>query len=66
MAYEVANGPIGGRYSEEALASIQEQLQHVCRVLIAQSVEDGDEIPELKPYPRPGAVYGAGVDDGGS
>lgn len=64
MAYEIANGPIGGRYSEEALASIQEQLQHVCRVLIAQGVEDDDEIPKLKPYPRPGAVYGSEADDG--
>lgn len=53
-AYERLNGPIGSSaYQEEALASMHEMLQHLARILIAQNVEDEDDIPDISHYPRP-------------
>lgn len=52
-AYELINGPIGGRYSEELLADIHQQLQRVCSILIAQHVEHEQQVPQPQRYPRP-------------
>lgn len=53
-AYETLNGPVGsGAYEQEALASIQEMLQHVARILIAANADEDSKIPEMVHYPRP-------------
>lgn len=53
-AYELLNGPVGSAaYSEEALASMHEMLQHIGRILIASNAEDQSSVPELIHYPRP-------------
>lgn len=56
-AYEQLNGPTGPQYEQQALAEIQEMLQHVCRLLVAQSAEDEDDIPAVQHYPRPNELY---------
>jgi hypothetical protein len=63
-AYETVNGPIGPQYVESVLAAIQEQLQEVCRLLIAQGVEDEDDVPDLHHYPRPYELYNLEEPDG--
>jgi hypothetical protein len=53
-AYERATGPLGGRYSDETLAAIQEQLQLTCYLLGAQGEEVGgaDELSAFFDDPR--------------
>jgi hypothetical protein len=53
-AYERATGPLGGRYSDETLAAIQEQLQLTCYLLGAQWEEN--PAPQPKPWPRAAQV----------
>lgn len=52
-AYEIINGPVGPQYEREALASIHEILQNVCRLLVAQNSKETDDIPDVVRYPRP-------------
>lgn len=56
-AYEYLNGPLGPGYEQNALAEIHEMLQNVCRLLVAQNVEDEDDIPDVEHYPRPHEVF---------
>lgn len=65
-AYELVNGPIGSQYSDDALAAIHEQLQQVCRLLVAQNAEDEDDIPQFHPFPRARAVYDSWEEENGS
>lgn len=51
-AYELVNGQVDSQYSDDLLAAIHEQLQQVCRLLIAQGADDEDDIPDINPYPR--------------
>lgn len=62
-AYELTNGPIGSQYSDDILAAIHEQLQQVCRLLIAQGAEDEDDIPDLHRYPRTYEMFQLDLED---
>lgn len=53
QAYEMVNGPIGGRFQEDVLISIHEMLQQIGRILVAQHTEHREDIPDLMRYPRP-------------
>lgn len=63
-AYELVHGTVDSQYSDDLLASIHEQLQQVCRLLIAQGAEEEDEIPEIHPYPRTYQMFQLEEDDG--
>jgi hypothetical protein len=53
-AFEIANGPLDGRYSDEALASIHEQLQVVAFLVGAQLAgKRKNPVPKPKHFPRP-------------
>lgn len=57
MAFERAHGPINGEWSEEALASIQEQLQQLSYLLSQAKFTDKTHrrgpVPKPERYPRP-------------
>lgn len=55
-AYERAHGPLGNMYSNEALASIHEQLQ-IANALKGAEFGDENPIPDPEKYPRPGAMF---------
>jgi hypothetical protein len=63
QAYELVAGPIGSRYSEEALANIHEELQSLKQVLMAVNMKDPEEAPPVIHYPRPGE-FGLEEDEG--
>jgi len=52
-AYELLNGPLGSSYEQNALASIHEMVQQLCRVMIAVNSEDSSGVPDIVRYPRP-------------
>lgn len=54
-AFERAHGPIGREWEHETLASIQELLQNLCRLMGGQYEEN--PAPEPKRYPRPNAFF---------
>lgn len=57
MAFERANGPINGEWSQEALANVQEQLQTIAYLLGQAHFTDKTHrrgpIPKPERYPRP-------------
>lgn len=55
-AYEIALGPIGGQYSDAALAHIHEQLQNISYLLGAQAGED-NPVSQPEHYPRPDEIF---------
>lgn len=61
MAFEKADGPIGGQYEQEVLASIHEQLQAIAHLLGAAHFTDKEHpdnpVPEPIRYPRPDEVF---------
>lgn len=63
-AYELVNGPIDSQYSDDLLAAIHEQLQQVCRLLIAQGADEDDDIPDVHRYPRTYEMFELEADDG--
>lgn len=54
-AFERAHGPIGREWEHETLASIQEQIQFLTRVVGGQYEEN--PAPEPKRYPRPNEMF---------
>lgn len=55
QAYEVAYGPVGPAYQNEALASLADLMQHLIYVVQAVQVDEKQrkEIPQGPPFPRP-------------
>jgi hypothetical protein len=57
MAFERATGPINGEWSDEALASIQEQLQQLSYLLSQAKFTDKTHrkgpVPKPERFPRP-------------
>lgn len=53
-AYELLNGPVGPSYEQNALASIHEMVQQLCRIMISVNSEEGSSgVPDIIRYPRP-------------
>lgn len=66
QAYEVAYGPVGPAYRDEALASLADLIEQTNYLLQAVNTDqkDRDRIPQAGPYPRPHQIADR-ADSGG-
>lgn len=60
-AFEMRNGPIGSLYADETLASLHEQLQRLCTILVAVNSKSPEGAPGVVHYPRPHEI--SGIDE---